>query len=66
MARKFAAVAGPKKDKIRLALDARLARESGGLCVVSDGKALWRCPECGERYYLRVPQVCRCGEERER
>ena len=30
-------------------------------------KLLWRCPECGERYYETAPQVCvRCGNERER
>jgi hypothetical protein len=33
----------------------------------STDKPVWRCPDCGERYYDSAPQVCsRCGVERKR
>jgi len=33
----------------------------------STDKPVWRCPDCGERYYDAAPQVCSlCGTERKR
>jgi len=58
-----------RRDATIIALNrlyARQCRERGVPCVDPDGKAVWRCPECGERYYSKAPQVCHCGEERKR